>query len=283
MPSRVHEHPDRTIAFLGGSTTECCNMEEEERFPYLAGRLLERDTGLKVNAYNAGVSSNNTLNSIDILINKVLPVRPQVVIMMHNINDLITLLYDKTYWSNNPIKGPILEMDNSLGNNLKNTWRQLAETAFPYLYPAIFPPKKKKEPRPSGTSKKLVVDKDQLLYDFGANLNLFIQVCRVRNITPVLMTQANQFIQPLEPKFMKAFIDMERTCGVSYEMFKELYDLFNDHIRKVAVANNVLLVDLAAVIPQQQDYFYDVVHFTAHGSKKVAEAINEKVKPLLIK
>ena len=54
MPSKVHDHPDLTLAFLGGSTTECIYVDENNRFPYLAGRLIEEQTGLKVNSYNAG-------------------------------------------------------------------------------------------------------------------------------------------------------------------------------------------------------------------------------------
>ena len=42
MPSKIHDHPDLTIAFLGGSTTECIYVDEDNRFPYLVGRLLER-------------------------------------------------------------------------------------------------------------------------------------------------------------------------------------------------------------------------------------------------
>ena len=42
MPAKIHDHPDLTIAFLGGSTTECTYVDEDQRFPYLVGRLLER-------------------------------------------------------------------------------------------------------------------------------------------------------------------------------------------------------------------------------------------------
>ncbi len=56
-PSAVHSRPDITIIFLGGSTTACLAVDEEKRFPYLAGRLLERRTGLAVNAYNSAETS----------------------------------------------------------------------------------------------------------------------------------------------------------------------------------------------------------------------------------
>lgn len=33
-------------------------MQEEERFPYLIGRMLERDLDLKVNTLNGGTAGN---------------------------------------------------------------------------------------------------------------------------------------------------------------------------------------------------------------------------------
>ena len=214
IPSKVHENPDRTIACLGSSTTECFYVNEEKRWPYLAGRLLEKDTGLKINAYNAAMSWNNTLNSIDILINKVLPLRPQVVLMLHNINDLTTLLYDKTYWSNNPINGPIVCVDTSLGETLIKTWKQIWETAFPYLYRKVtrfLNKSQQQKASPITAQQKLDVDKAHLLSEFGANLETFIQICRIRNIIPVLMTQANRFTHNPEPFLREAFIETERT------------------------------------------------------------------------
>ena len=42
LPSKIHDNPDVQIVFLGGSTTACLWMAEENRFPYLTGRLVKR-------------------------------------------------------------------------------------------------------------------------------------------------------------------------------------------------------------------------------------------------
>ena len=96
--------PDLTLVFLGGSTVACIYVDEESRFPSLVGQLLSQQTGKKVTSYNSGVGGNNSLHSLDILLNKIIPLKPDVVVMMHNINDLVALIYDKTYWSNNPTR-----------------------------------------------------------------------------------------------------------------------------------------------------------------------------------
>ena len=109
MPAKIHDQADLTIAFLGGSTTECTYVDEDNRFPYLVGRLLERRTRLKVNSYNAGRSGNNTLHCINVLLNKVVNLKPDIVVLMDNINDLAILMYEKTYWNTNPSRSPIQE------------------------------------------------------------------------------------------------------------------------------------------------------------------------------
>ena len=102
IPSQIHNKPDLSLVFLGGSSTACGYMEENQRFPYVTGRLLESTTGKKINSYNGGVGGNNSLHSLNILLNKVIPLKPEVVFLCHNINDLTTLLLEKTYWSANP-------------------------------------------------------------------------------------------------------------------------------------------------------------------------------------
>ncbi|HHZ63965.1 MAG TPA: SGNH/GDSL hydrolase family protein, partial [Flavobacteriales bacterium] len=97
LPSKIHDEPDIDIYFVGGSTTECETVKEILRFPYLVGRLLEEKTGLKVNAFNAGVGGNNSQHSLNILIHKILPLQPDIVVYHHNINDIVQLAYYGNY------------------------------------------------------------------------------------------------------------------------------------------------------------------------------------------
>jgi len=96
MPSKIHDNPQLTLVFLGGSPTECSYVDEENRFPYLVGRLVENKTGLRTDSYNAGKGGNTSLHSLDVLLNKVILLKPDVTIMMHNVNDLAVLLFKKT-------------------------------------------------------------------------------------------------------------------------------------------------------------------------------------------
>ena len=98
-PSEKYPDPDISLVILGASTTECRFVEEEKRFPYATGTLLEKDLGIRINSYNAGRSGNHTLHSLNILLNKIWPLNPHVVVMTTSINDMVILLYEKTYWN----------------------------------------------------------------------------------------------------------------------------------------------------------------------------------------
>ena len=291
-PARIHDRPDLSLVFLGGSTTACYYVDEEERFPSLAGRLLEKEAGLKVNSYNSGVGGNFSLHSLDILLNKVMPMQPDLAVMMHNINDLTVLMFARSYWDQDFKKGntsPIVVLKKRYFD-----FRLLLEDYLPHLYNAskelekkvrrAFKPKKaavQEDELRDVRGKRIVIDKDRLLEEFNMNLQLFINMCRARKIAPVLMTMANRLRDHPDPLVIRLTQGLEKDHGITYRQYKEIFDLFNQAIRRTAANNGVLAIDLARAVPQEREYIYDLVHFTNRGSKLAAAAIKEGLKPHL--
>lgn len=287
MPSKVHDEPDVVLAFLGGSTTECRAVPEEHRFPYLVGRHLENMLQLKVNSYNAARSGNNSLHSLDILLNKVVPLHPDVVVMMHNVNDLITLLYEKTYWNQNPSRRVIVEVQPTLESQVRGVFQVLRSYTIPHLYQAL----KELSQRARGPEQnldefahirgqKVDIEPSYLHQEFTSNLQLFMDMCWARGITPVLMTQANRFTAHLDSETWEEIKVMEAQ-GIRYEHFRELYRGFNQVIRDQGAANQVLMVDLAREILPEQRFIHDPVHFTERGSKLAADIISRELEPVV--
>jgi hypothetical protein len=116
-----------------------------------------------------------------------------------------------------------------------------------------------------------------MVEQFEMNLQTFITICKIRKITPVLMTMASRFTENPD----KAIMDRFKTVAISYQEYKRLFDLFNDSIRRKATENNILLIDLATAMPQKKDYIYDVIHYNNNGSIKASEIIKDQLKPLL--
>jgi len=289
MPSRVHDHPDLTIVFLGGSTTECTYVDEDNRFPYLAGRLLERQTLLKVNSFNAGRSGNNTLHCLNILLNKVVNLQPDLVVLMENINDLAILMYEKTYWNTNPSRSPIQERLptlNTVGQDLRQTFYLVRDLTFPNLSRELkrlspFRGKVKGDEFQDVRGQKITIDQDLLVREFSLNLQTFINICRARGITPVLMTQASRLTESPDPLIRKLMGSLEVSQGITYGEFKAAFDRLNQTIRDVGAKNQVLVIDLAREIPPIKENICDVAHFSDQGSRLVAARIAAGLIPVV--
>jgi lysophospholipase L1-like esterase len=289
MPSRVHAHPDLTLVFLGGSTTECVYVDEKDRFPYLAGRLIEQQTGLKVNSYNGGRSGNNTLHSLDILLNKVLPLKPDIVVMMHNINDLAILMYDKTYWNHNPSRSPLIEKKpnfKTVGKDLEETFHLVRDLTFPNLSRQIkklfsFVHSSKADEFKNVRGKKINIDQGLVVREFSLNLQTFINICRARGIIPVLMTEPSRLTDHPDPLIKKLMHQLEVSQGITYGEFKSAFDRLNQTIREVGAKNRVLVIDLAQEIPPVKENICDVAHFNDRGSRLVATRIAADLTPVI--
>jgi lysophospholipase L1-like esterase len=295
MPSKIHEVPEVVIVFLGGSTTACYCMEEENRFPYLAGRNLEKQTGRKVNSYNSGVGGNDSLHSIDILVNKILPLKPDIAVMMHNINDLSLLLFENSYWSNNPSRSPIAEL--RTGIRLKELIPALIPNTYTetkkieknirywrdtFLGRTI---KRKESEVPDefehARGKQIVIDQEALLREFDLNLQTFVNICSAGEITPVLMTMANRLKEPADPLIRQTVGKLKTEHGITYTDYKTIFDLFNQRIRWVAARNHIPLIDLADHIPPEKEFMYDIVHLTDRGSQAAATLIAPTLNQLV--
>lgn len=287
IPSEVHPDADLTIVFLGGSTTECLYMNEVERFPYVTGRLIENNLNIKVNSFNAAKAGNNSLHSLDILLNKVMPLNPDIVVMTHNINDLIILLFEKSYWNQNKYKAPIVEITPTIGKNLEQSFIIIRDYFVPNVsralggfYERIFVKERPTE-FPAVKGKTIEIQKSQILQEFRANLEIFLDICRRRHIVPVLMTQANRFTEDPGSFIASMMRRMEIQHGITYNNFKEIFDLFNEQIRTVGKANDVLVIDLASQIPQEKNYLYDTVHLTTRGSSLAGQIIYQHLQSIV--
>jgi lysophospholipase L1-like esterase len=278
-----HEKPDVTIAFLGGSTTECLYLDEDKRFPSLVASLLGERRGWRVHAINAGTSGGNSLHSINKLINVVAPKSPQVVLFMHAINDLTTLAYFGSYW-NADRRGNLVVIENGEGS-FSYMLKVLAKRYVPGYFTMAMVVSDYLNPK---VDDEFVFDRqvfnanlqreDELVALFHQQLVLFVYATRAIGATPVFMTQANR-IERDDP-FVRDLFRRTRP-GLDYDRWAKVYARFNEEIRRVAALEHIDLVDLARTIPGTKEYAYDPVHLTEAGSVAVAEEIVKILDPVV--
>lgn len=289
-PSAVHDHPDLSIIFQGGSTTEIVFVDPETRFPYLAGRLIEQKTGRKVNSYNAGVSGSFTLDSINTLLNKLVAHKPDVVVLMEDINDLNTLLYNhNSYYGK--VRNPLIEIEqkrgrqkSSITGSLVSLGDALLGTVIPHTYArlsflaaALTGQQEETDEFAAVRDEARNVDPDGIRDQFRRNLTLYVRIARTYGITPVLMTQANRFYDdsPDWAAYIKA--NIEKKTRLPFEVYRELHRSLNQVIREVGAAENVLVIDLEKRIPGRSEFIHDPVHFNNNGSRLAAQIISDEL------
>jgi len=99
------------------------------------------------------------------------------------------------------------------------------------------------------------------LSTYKRNIEHIINICKANKIRVVLST----FSQYLYPEIQNNEIYLKYYEGTKLE---------NNVMRELAAAHNVPLVDNELLIPQEDRYFVDTVHFTPEGMHIVAENIS---------
>jgi hypothetical protein len=283
-PSRVHLNPDKTIVFLGGSTTETLYVDEKNRLPYLVGRQLEKN-GKRVNSFNGAYGGNHSMHSINILLNKGLALKPNIAVMMHNINDLTVLLYEKNYWNNNPTRSLLVEERSK--NSITNQLKAIVKLMTPRVYSQLVTLKKNIylyllddvniDEFAHLRGEKLSVNKNDILNSFEKSLLTFVAICKSNKILPVLMTQANRFKKNPDKIIINNWT-LEKDFGISYAEYKDIYDSMNNVVIKVGASSRTLVIDLAKEVPQKNTYLYDSVHYNNKGTKYAAKIVADQLQ-----
>lgn len=248
------------ILFLGGSTTECNEVDEPFRFPAMVGRLL-REQNAKVETINAGVRGHTTLDAINTLLNRPELGDAQTVVLMENINDRLLLAIRNGYGSAPGREAPTTgrAVLGAASATMIAAWEYLA-----YRSNALFFAMNSTSWFGRGaTSQGYVTERtleelppptqqQKALYE--ANLKVFVAAVRALGRRPVLMTQALG------------------TRSVGQEMF-------NESIRKIAGETGTQLIDLDAALPVDRAWAYldDNIHLSNRGSREVAQVITAEL------
>lgn len=268
LPSGRHHQPDFSIVFLGGSTTECLHMSEDLRFPVLVGRIVEQETGMAVNSFNGGVVGSNSLHSLNILLNKVIPLGPDVVVLMHNINDLVILMHEGSYWNDSSTRATV----ETLG--LYHVLRGVKNLLIPTLYERIRAFRgRAPDEFLRNRGRRIELDRRSIRDAYERNLTMFIDICSAQGITPVLMTQASRFTDEPDQLVAARTDILAVQHGVSYQEFRDLFRSLNESIRTVGRREGADVIDLAALVPPSREYIYGTVHLNRRGSELVAQLI----------
>lgn len=276
------------IFFLGESTTESLVLSEEQSFPFRVERILSKQfPGKKFEALNAAMSGNIAADSLAIFLYKVIYYEPDLLVIMHAINDL---RYG-TVPGFDPVERPDYrrnfyfagfdekETENLLKSLLKKSYffqlirkrivSRFAPSPVKLRYEAL---RRKHRSLPFNEPEE-----SRSLPDFIQHLENLIAVAKGRGIRVILMTEPSVYQEDLpeeiQSKLWMGYLEGPKLNLSDSFLFREMHR-FNEAVQDLALRQAVEVIDLEREIPKTLEYFFDDVHFTEKGSQRAAQVIS---------
>jgi lysophospholipase L1-like esterase len=280
-----------TLVTIGGSTTQCFFLSEDETWTARLGQRLERSfKPLWIN--NAGLDGHSTHGHLILLEDYIVPLKPKVALFLVGVNDVATNSF--TEFDTENIKSGIHFNSGTafvkslsaysevaaLGLNIYRSYtayqaglihHQVDLTKQGYL-----------DISDEAEREYLAKYSGQYLKDYEGRLKRLIEISRNAGIEPVFVTQ------PLLTGYGTddvTGVDLARvrTDGPQQngKMYWDLLEVYNDATRRVGKENGILVIDLARQLPKTSRYFYDFIHYTPQGAQAIADVLYQSLCPML--
>lgn len=261
------------VVCLGGSTTEFRDKSGRD-WPSMVEKQLQDSGGFKdVRFHNMGKQWYTSQHILIHYIQNVRPYRPQAVIFMENINDLL-LNADFSRLSRGKFRsdyghfaGPMTRVvgygnySGFFSGVLKSLWYQKsAREEFTEFFPG--------------------------LEAYERNIRTLIALARLDGTQVFLMTQPNIYKETMgqEELNVLAMLKGESVGGGrkwAYQTALVGLRAYNDRLRRIAAEEKVTLIDLEPAVPKTLEYFYDDVHYTDRAYDLIADQLAQALKVVL--
>ncbi|MEM3074856.1 MAG: SGNH/GDSL hydrolase family protein [Candidatus Pacearchaeota archaeon] len=294
---KSHDNEYR-ILIIGGSTSECLYLDNNETWAFLLMKKLNKTIdNKKVVTMNIGKSGHGLRNNILAL--KYLPdyYEPDLIILLTGANDVLFRLSMQEAWK---------PFNESESNNTESytfsvspgySWKS---TLIYKIYKTIDLKFKKVKPQDS-TGNTLVEnrlkrqnakiwinetpDLNLALEDYKKNLERFIELSKEKNSALLFMTQPYLYKENMTPE-EDASLWMTYDFGDTYFPTKTMMHLmeeFNKVLLEVCEDNkDIYCIDLEQKVPKTLDYMYDDMHFNENGASFVSDEISFYIKKNLV-
>lgn len=264
------------VLALGGSTTENVWNELGIHWPLAVECMARREGKRNIQVLNAAMSAYSTAHSLVRYQLDLVDTDPDLVLIMHNINDL-TVSYHAA------AEGKAVDPNYLVKYGAKSYAGQVDESDVvvsrlaSFLRASLLP-----TPSPDVPSESWVYDLGEGERLLRRNLGYIVQSVRASGATPVLLTMPRSGDS--------RWVDLARggdlgTAGLtllpSSSRFFEDFDRFNDVIREVAEVEGVPLVDMSKELVEDADTFVDIVHYSTEGIRSFAATLYARLNPHL--
>ena len=261
------------IFALGGSTTADITNGAGIHWPLTAERALHAAGRPDVKIYNASMSAYSTAHSLVRFEFDLLQYQPDMILVMHNINDLSVNYYawhagrpvDANYlvkYGQPAVTGVITDHDVVL----LRVWHSVSARIADLLRrpPPTLPP---------------TYDISLGLGFFKRNLADIVAVARAHGVAVALLTMPMCDSPSVYDTMLHA--GGEPMLYPDFPHFSRDFEAYNQAIRDVGRELDVPVLDMRRAMPGRPVYFLDTVHHTSSGVQVLGEQVARALLPLL--
>jgi lysophospholipase L1-like esterase len=281
-----------SLVTIGGSTTQCFFLSDEQTWTARLGQDLER-TFKPVWINNAGLDGHSTHGHQALLEDFIVPLHPKVALFLVGANDVARSSLAE--WDAENVKSGIqfnspkafmksLSAYSEVAALLLNMYRSYTAYKAGLLHQQVDFKQQGYLDISEEEQKKYLAENASPAYlaDYGARLKRLVETCRQAGIEPVLITQpllagfGTDDVTGLDLARIKAY--GRRQTG---KMYWDVLEMYNDVTRRVGQESNTLVIDLAKQMPKSSRYFYDFIHYTPEGALVTAGILERSLCPML--
>ncbi len=272
----IPRDPDTPLVLcIGGSTTECLYLDQEEAWPQLVQENLRR-LGNDVWVGNAGISGYATPYHIRFVRASSLFDEIDSAVFLVGINDVVWELAGRDF-SRIPLHPQeVIEpraLSTRLGRLATATWQRAAyrtgslevedETGMVYA-------ERRRLRAGSGSIADIELPLEAYV-EFGRRIDELITACEERGIRPVLVTQPALWREDAPPAEEALYWMGDRADGTygSSGSLRRILDRYGELVVKICEKRHVDCIDLRHLSGDPR-LFYDDCHFNELGAAEVA-------------
>lgn len=281
-----------TIVTIGGSTTQCFFLSDEQTWTARLGKNLERSFE-PVWINNAGLDGHSTRGHLVLLEDFIVPLRPKVALFLVGANDVASSSIGE--WDAENVKsGLLFDSPKAFLKSLSaysevaalvlNGYRSYTAYKAGLIHQQIDLMQQGYLDISEEEQKRYLQQTASAEYLKGYEQRLMeiVRLCRANSIEPVFVTQpllvgtGIDDVTGLDLARIKAY--GPRQTG---KMYWDSVEAYNDVTRQVGKSSNVLVIDLAKEMPKSSRYFYDFIHYTPEGAQAIADILDRSLCPEL--
>ena len=282
-----------SIFAIGGSTTQGYDYAYEKTWCQILEKNLENKTGRSINVYNGGTAGAALFDHIALLQNRVIHLKPDMVILFAGVNDLNLLVGDDNIFRFDDVYEEIEAVSwYKLGLARLTLYKLFLTAKRKIKSDEEHPLKRKSNEKDTGiafgtpiqfadhmaaplATQKLPIAKGpeiNFMY-YQKMIKSFIATCQINEIPVVVITQPTTWLTEDEKLQKYHWMNKNKENRFSKDFMQQCMNKMNSDVHQITLEQNVPCFKLENEIPNTGEYFYDDCHFTPKGSEYVGETL----------